>query len=280
MNALDPSAQVTVPILMYHEVVAAAELRALEGKLQSSYVMTDDQFDSHLRALQALGRTIVGLDEVINAFDGGVSLPPKPVVITFDDGYDGNFRFALPILQRYRARATFFVVSRKMGDPYMMTWGQLREMRAAGMLVESHTASHPLLSQLDEAATRQELAESKQAIEQNVGDAVRFLSLPNGDHNRWYPTLAAELGYSAGCGSVVGFNNAATNRYMLKRIPIKREMTDVQLCDYVSGARSTMAAAQLRTLAKGALVGVLGKGVYDKIYNRLFGVEDQRKSSL
>jgi len=267
-----------IPILMYHEVVGAAELAALEGKLQANYVMTDEQFERHLRVLRELGRTVVGLDTLVAGLQGKVDLPEHPVVVSFDDGYLGNHRSAFPLLRQYGALATFFVVSRKIGDPQMMTWEHLREMRAAGMLVESHTATHPLLSQLDESATRRELAESKQTIEDNVGAAVRYLSLPNGDSNRWYRPLARELGYQAGCGSTVGRNVPGTDFFMLKRIAVKRSTTDAQLRGYIRGDVGTMAPAQLTTLAKGALVGIMGKGVYDRLYNRLFGVEDQRKS--
>ncbi len=269
---------IAVPILMYHEVVARRDLASLAGKLQKNYVITDEQFARHLEILRELDHTVIGLDQFVAWTNGGAALPPRPVVISFDDGYWGNYQYAFPLLQQYHASATFFVVSRKIGDTHMMTWSQLCEMREAGMLIESHTASHPLLSQLDERATRAELEESRQTIEHHVGAPVHFLSLPNGDSNRWYQAIARELGYRAGCGSVIGFNDATTDRYMLKRIPVKRSMTDAQLRGYVSGATSTMASAQLKTLAKGALVGVLGKGVYDKIYNRLFGVEDQRKS--
>lgn len=273
------NAAMRVPILMYHEVVAAEELPALERKLQKDYVMTDAQFARQLSVLDEIGCNVIGLDRLLDALSGRADLPANPAVISFDDGYAGNRNHALPILQRFGFTATFFVVSRKIGDPFMMNWEQLRELHAAGMLVESHTASHPLLSQLGESATRLELEESKRVIEQNVGAAVRFISLPNGDSNHFYPSIAGELGYLAGCGSAIGFNDAASDRFRLKRIPVKRSMSDADFRGYVLGTAATMASAHLRSLAKGALVGVLGKGVYDKLYNQLFGVEDQRKSS-
>ena len=145
------------------------------------------------------------------------------------------------------------------------------------MLVESHTATHPLLSQLDEKATRYELEQSKQEIEGRTGRAVTLVSLPNGDVNPFYKRVALDLGYGGGCCSTIGLNSVNTDRFMLRRIPIKRALTLAQLRGYLVGSPVTYAAAKVQTMAKGALVGAMGKGNYDRVYNRLFGVQDQRK---
>lgn len=272
-----PTSAARVPILMYHEVLAEEQLRDLAGRIHSSYVITDTQFSLHLELIRELGLQIIGLDRFIAWRDGKSDLPDNAVIISFDDGYSGNFQHALPLLQEFGSSGTFFVVSRKIGDPGMMSWAQLRAMGDAGMLVESHTATHPLLSQLDEKATREELEQSKHEIQSRTGRAVTMISLPNGDVNPWYKRIALDLGYAGGCCSAIGLNSASTDRFMLKRIPIKRGLTQAQLRGYLSGSTVTYAAAKVQSMAKGALVGALGKGNYDKVYNRFFGVQDQRK---
>jgi peptidoglycan/xylan/chitin deacetylase (PgdA/CDA1 family) len=262
---------------MYHEVVSPLTLASLAGKIQASYVVTLELFERHLAALQRLRANVVTAQQLLDWLEGASSLPPRSVLITFDDGYAGNYELAFPALERAGYGAVFFVATRKIGDPCMMTWQQLAEMAARGMAIESHTASHPLLSTLSRDETLAELHESKLAIERQVGRAVRLVSLPNGDSNRWYPELAESLGYRAGFGSAFGRNSGRIERYRLQRIAIKRSTSVADLEGYVTGRSAGYAWAAGKAAAKSAITGLLTKRVYDRLYNAVFGVEEQRK---
>lgn len=267
-----------VPILMYHEVAATADLGGLAHKTQRSYIVAREDFERQIRCLAEAGFRTISLDLLVDWMSTARELPPKAIVITFDDGYSGNYRHAFPILQQHGFRATFFVVTNKIDDPQMMTWSELKEMCAAGMAVESHTANHPLLSRLDEPRTREELRLSKTTLEDRLGSHVRFLSLPNGDSNPFYVRAAQEGGYLAGCCSRFGFNRRSTDRYYLRRIAVKHNTSIETFRDIVTGRPATLAWLSAAAAAKAAVPALLGKKNYDRLYNLVFGVEEQDKS--
>lgn len=270
---------VQIPILMYHEVAEGADIERLSRKTQRSYICSTDEFEQQMGFLRQDGFNTISLDDLVrfNASDG-TAIPAKPVVITFDDGFAGNVRHALPTLVRNGQRATFFVVTNKVGDADMMSWGDLRELQRHGMSVQSHTANHPLLSMLDAGATRRELAESKAAIEDGVGSPVHFLSLPNGDSNPHYEPVARELGYRGGCCSAFGFNRALGNPFFFRRIAVKGGMSPGRFRGIVQRDVRTLAWLGARSVATKAVARLISKRVYDRLYNVIYGVEEQDKS--
>jgi len=263
---------------MYHEVADSGAIDELARKIQRGYLLAREDFGHQLRMLAAAGYSTVSLDALGESWQGPSATGSRRIVITFDDGFAGNYRYAFPMLQQYGFTATFFVVSNKIGDPNMLQWRELDEMARHGMTIGSHTANHCLLSTLDETRTRSELAESKQRIEQQLGRTVHYLSLPSGDSNRWYPRVAEECGYRGGCSSRAGLNDATTDRWFWRRITVKRTMSAEYLQRLVSGDPQTWAKARAWALAKQTLASALGKKNYERLYVRLFGVEEQDRT--
>jgi peptidoglycan/xylan/chitin deacetylase (PgdA/CDA1 family) len=267
-------AQPPVPILMYHEVVAPEDLEDMARKTQRGYLLRREDFARQLQMLRESGFESIDLEQLAAGAQGG-HWPARPIVLSFDDGYAGNYRHAFPLLREAGFQATFFVVSNKIGQDAMMSWTQLSEMARAGMAVESHTANHPLLSTLDAPATRAELADSRKAIEDHLGRPVRFLSLPNGDSNPHYPALAAECGYLGGCSSQFGYNRPGTDRWFWQRIAVRIDTSPARLRRLATAAPLEVALQTARAAAKGAVARALGKARYDRLYIRFFDLEEQ-----
>lgn len=264
---------------MYHEVAERVEIDALARKTQRSYIVARDDFEQEIELLARSGFHSISLSTLRGWTRSEVLPPSNPIVITFDDGFAGNFRYAFPILLKYGFTATFFVVTNKIGDRAMLNWADLAEMNRHGMSIQSHTANHPLLSTLTEARTREELVDSKQAIEDKLGSSVNFLSLPNGDSNPFYVQVAQESGYLGGCCSRFGFNDRNTDPFFWRRIAVKHQTHLSSFQDIV--LQNPRAVATLRTAAaaKAAVARLLGKKNYDRLYNFVFGVEQQDKSA-
>lgn len=281
MSAMDANTQAQksdLAILMYHEVAEPAAIDALARKIQRGYICTTEEFEQQIGLLRNEGYAFVSMGDMVEANRSGKALPPRAVMITFDDGYEGNFVHAKPILERHRAKATFFVVSNKVGDPSMMSRQQLRALAEAGFEVQSHTANHPLLSTLDERATEAELADSKRDLESWSGQRCEFLSLPNGDTNPYLRAAAERLGYRGVCGSSFGYNDrAALDLLMLDRIAVKGGVPIEQFRRIVSREPSLMRRMRVRAKLKATVASVLGKRQYDRLYNAFFGVEEQDK---
>jgi peptidoglycan/xylan/chitin deacetylase (PgdA/CDA1 family) len=133
---------------------------------------------------------------------------PRSVAITFDDGTRSQFEQAFPALQRRGMTATFFVTTDWIGQRGFMGWDQLRELTANGMSVQSHTKSHPFLSELDSQRLLVELSESKAALDRHLSQETTELSLPGGDApRRPLRHLLWEAGYRVVAGSRWGVNH-------------------------------------------------------------------------
>src|SRR5208283_2557989 len=124
------------PCLMYHEI-PAAEAGA------SYYAVPRRRFAAQLDRIVALGCRGSSLEQVLDAGAGRGGM----VAITFDDGHETHFTEAWPELRARRIGATCFVITARVGTDGYASWSQLREMAAAGISVQSHTATHPLLSE-------------------------------------------------------------------------------------------------------------------------------------
>ena len=266
-----------VPIFMYHEVVEANGFDAIAGRIQTDYVVSTETFEAHLRRLHELGCSSIDLGALIGWLRDGTPIPPRSVVITFDDGFAGNATLATPLLEKYGFTATFFIATNRIGDAAMLSWEQLRDMAARGMAIESHTASHPLLSTLSAEETRREFIHSREALESGLGTSVNYISLPNGDSNPWYASLACQCGYHGGCGSEFGVNDREVDPYFLRRIAIKRNTTVRDIGDYVLRDTLSYNWAMSKARVKRMVPRLIGKQRYDRLYNTFFGVAEQRK---
>lgn len=132
----------TLPILMYHEIVA-------EGGLLDDYTASAAQLEADLQALAQGGWQTVRLSDVISYVRMGTPLPEKPVLLVFDDGYRSVWTQVLPLLEKYNAYAVVSVIgARAQGIAdgcdtagQYMTWQELAQVTASGRVeLQSHSA--------------------------------------------------------------------------------------------------------------------------------------------
>jgi peptidoglycan/xylan/chitin deacetylase (PgdA/CDA1 family) len=214
-----PRETATLPILMYHHVndlprtVTDAQLRDLTVPTRS--------FKHHLEFLESTGVQTVSLDELIEHLEGGPPLPERAVILSFDDGYEDNYRLAYPLLRQYRMTATFFVVANLVGQPGYMTWEQLREMQRHGMSIESHSLDHLDLSIQPRAELQRQLFESRRKLDLNLPRPVRFLAYPSGAYNPLVISATKLAGYRAAVSINHGHVQRRTGIYELNRVRVK-----------------------------------------------------------
>ena len=185
-----------VPVLMYHRICHLTERESRSPLLRDLTVSPAD-FEDQVRYLAESGYTFLHVSEVSAALREGKPLPVKSVAITMDDGYRDNFTFALPILKKYRAKATVFMVTNNFDRPERLSWTDARHMVARDVAFESHTVSHPDLTTLSQTGLRHELRESRRILEEGLRVAVTSIAYPAGAFNSSVELMVADAGYLA-----------------------------------------------------------------------------------
>ncbi len=201
MIASLPQGAFPFPILYYHRVAPGVDPRT---------GVTPETFRRQMGLLAALGYRGVSLFEALALAHGArPSSGPRPVVLTFDDGYLDNYEYAAPLLLERGFRATIYFVAEKMGGRVDWTddplWGghplmepeKARELVALGFEAGSHTLTHPDLSRLPEEEARQEIAQSRPRLSELLSAAITTFCYPYGSFLPLHAALVREAGYRA-----------------------------------------------------------------------------------
>lgn len=199
----------SVPILYYHSIMVEPgnELR-----------MPPAEFEEQMQYLSQNGYQVITLDQLYNAFYNKGSLPAKPIVITFDDGYRDNFTNAFPIMQKFHFPATVFMVSSYIDGEGFLTSDQLQQLQAEGWTIGGHTENHTNLSQVSAEVAAEELKNSRSTLEKLLGHPLKYIAYPFGGYNTNVMKLTQVDGYLAGFTTDRGWANSESNPYALQRI--------------------------------------------------------------
>lgn len=193
------------PILMYHAVGTE-----YGSDWPKSLIMRPELFEEHLRYLKQEGYTIISVEQLAHRLERGESVE-KYIALSFDDGYRDNRTNALPIMQKYDAKGSFFVINKEMGDKYHMDEAQIKELIAAGMELGSHTYSHAPLAKIDTKYLVWELDTSRYWLKKKFdGYIVRTLAYPNGSYNKTVIEAARKYGFYRALTGHIGLNTAMT----------------------------------------------------------------------
>lgn len=183
LPATVPDATYAVPALMYHDVAPTpnrANYASTYGyDLQYQLTVPPDQFSQQMTWLAQNNYHPISLVRLADALYDGLPLPANPVVITFDDGFLGQYSNALPILQSHGFTATFFVCTGLVGwqtaGQHYVSWGQLQQMAADGFWIEDHTVNDDTTNYGQSAAVLDRLLLStQQVLVQKIGQPVQF----------------------------------------------------------------------------------------------------------
>lgn len=219
-----PDRGVRVPILMYHHV-------ADPGNAHESvrlWFVTPERFTEQMEWLHRAAFTTITPEQLRARLIEGTPLPPRPILITFDDGWAEQYAAAFPVLKRLGMTATFYVYSNGMAAGNAggyLSWDQLKEMHAAGMTIGGHTISHPNLTALPDDAVTRELVESKAAIEKNLGVPCTTFAYPYGDFDGRVTGLVRQSGYTSAMGTEPGHTQRPDDLFELRRVRVSSHET-------------------------------------------------------
>jgi peptidoglycan/xylan/chitin deacetylase (PgdA/CDA1 family) len=209
--------------LMYHNVVARDSLGDPDCPTErlspsiTSYFVPDARLHDHLSAFnRSSWLNPTDLDQP--ASGSGDDLK---ALVTFDDGWAGTIDHAGPILESLWITGLMFVTTGLIGRPMFSTAAALRNVSPSVFEIGSHTVTHPFLSELDEAAIRSELVDSKHALEDVLSREVTSVSIPNGAIDDRVTRIAREAGYRHIFGSDVRINETSDRDSIIGRVAVK-----------------------------------------------------------
>ncbi|HID86951.1 MAG TPA: polysaccharide deacetylase family protein, partial [Anaerolineae bacterium] len=220
--------EVKVPILMYHHIaVPPPDADAIRRDLS----VPPANFEAHLRYLAEEGYQSISLRDLLFHLAIGQPLPPKPIILTFDDGYVDNYANAFPLLKKYGFTATFFIITDFVDWGYeeYMTWDQLREMAQAGMEIEAHSRDHPDLRGKPLDYLVWQILGPKEAIEAHTGHTVRFFNYPSGRYDEEVVKVLRSAHYWGAVVISQGADHSSEQPFKLRRIRVRGGYTEKDL---------------------------------------------------
>ncbi|PBC64834.1 polysaccharide deacetylase [Streptomyces sp. Tue6028] len=242
-----------MPILMYHSIAHSPNdaTRALS--------VAPEAFTEQMALLGDRGFTPVDTARLAAGWRSGAALPVRPVLITFDDGYEGVHRHALPVLAKHGFASTLFVSTGWLRGPYdtgggldaMLDWDQVRELAGEQMEIGGHSHTHPELDQITDEALWSELLRCKEIIADELGARPVSFAYPYGYSSRRVRRTVREAGFAQS----LAVGNALARRrqgpYALERVTVRRTTGIDEFEQLVEGRAITRNFARDRALTKG-----------------------------
>ena len=219
---------IRVPVLIYHSVRPDY---LGETRNQKDFSITPELFEQQLMYLKKNGFTVISLDQLTNDVVTGTTSPVrKPVVLTFDDGLENQYKYAFPLLQKYHMIGTFYIYTHPLDthNPHYLTWEQVKNLNTAGMTIGDHTITHPFLSKLSPEALRSEVLTAKIEIEKEIGEPVRHFASPFGYTSPELVQILKDVGFVTGRTTYRGAHHDKGDELQLKGFLVSRSMRDFE----------------------------------------------------
>ncbi len=216
---------VRISILMYHQV---GDFTRMDSH-RATYCHYN-RFASQMAYLRRFGYNVISLDAAVRALRGAEPIPPRAVVLTFDDGYENFYQYAYPELKRHGYPAIVYLVSGLLGHdaewfakegrdcPPLLGIERVRELMRAGIDFGAHSVSHVKLAEIGREQAIEEIRRSKHDLSALLDREVVHFCYPYGSYDRDIVEATRAAGYTTG---VTCDRAAATGDDDLLRLPRK-----------------------------------------------------------
>ncbi len=238
----DTPGRTMIPILIYHSLTAEAT------EPYRHYSMDPGRFAEQMEHVASLGFQTLTIGQLVTAMNGPAgSMPARPLVITFDDGFEEMHSVALPILTRLDLRATAYLVTGYPdlrshwlaplgeGDRPLLKAGQVRELDQAGVEIGAHGHSHQPLDEMSFATARADIDASRTALEAIVGHPVATFAYPHGYHTRQLKAYLRASGFLSACAVKQAISHSEDDRYALARAIVGSDISTEALDSWLRG---------------------------------------------
>lgn len=243
-----------IPIVNYHKIEAGTDI--------GMTTRHPNRFRRDMEIVAGEGYTPITFGDL----EEGKSLPEKPFIITFDDGYESVFTHALSLMKEFDFKGIVYIPAEYVGrlNDWDVQFGgktykhlseeQICRLCKEGFEIGSHGMSHHLLTYMDTARLQNELTESRRILQNLCGDPVLSMSYPFGRFNRRVIRTAEQAGYQYGVGSIY-FRSVSRDYkyYALRRFNIYRYDSDAMFRIKISARFTSLAGFRDWLIQKGGL---------------------------
>jgi peptidoglycan/xylan/chitin deacetylase (PgdA/CDA1 family) len=212
---------VPLPVLMYHHL---RELDADASEGQRLYSVAPEAFEQQMDWLVAHGWHSISTDAWVGYLEGQ-PLPPRPMMITIDDGYREVYTVAHPVFERTGLRPVLFVVIAYMQNSGYLSWEHLRELVAAGYTVGAHSYDHTNLRELAVADLQHQIADPKNELERELGITISAYCYPYGSYSDAIIAVLREQGYRTACVINPTIYQKPDHPFHISRLNVPYDMT-------------------------------------------------------
>jgi peptidoglycan/xylan/chitin deacetylase (PgdA/CDA1 family) len=213
------SGTITCPILLYHRIAEPLSSNSINAR----YYTTPADFEWQMQALKDWGYATIPMSLFVDTITMGAVLPPRPIVISFDDGDESVFEIAYPIMQKFGYTGILYLVGNYVGAQGYMDTSQINEMTSNGWEIGSHSMSHPHLP-ADHDQIYFEAGHSIRFLSSEIGvdvEGIDTFAYPFGEIDSFVVTKIAEYGYSAAVGLGTQYAHNLDTLYYLSRIEVR-----------------------------------------------------------
>jgi peptidoglycan/xylan/chitin deacetylase (PgdA/CDA1 family) len=218
---MDRNTDPEITVLIYH--------RFGDNRYPTTNVPTD-RFKEQMEYLKKNNYQVISLQDLVFSIKNRQPLPDRAVVITIDDGYKSVYDVAWPILESYGYPFTVFLYVKATDKNYkdILSWGEVQEMKAAGVDFQDHSYSHHRLGDwpksMDEsqyrAWIREDLLKGSRVLSGQLGEKPRFFAIPYGEYNSIVLEEALSVGYEAIMSQDPGSVSLDSDLMLIPREPI------------------------------------------------------------
>lgn len=179
---------IKIPILMYHHI---RDYNDRSDQIGVNLSVPPAKFVSQLDYIKKQGYETITFNDIKNN-----NIPEKPIILTFDDGYQNFYDNAFPELEKRKMTAVSSIIVNFIGKGDYMTGKEIGEVENNGIEIGSHTLSHPDLSKISVNKAHSEIFDSKKALEDIIGKPVISFCYPSGKYNDSVIENVKSAGYS------------------------------------------------------------------------------------
>lgn len=209
-----------LPILMYHQVL---DRQPALAKFNLHVLTTD--LEKHLQFLKGHGFETIVFEDLLTK-----RIPKKPIMLTFDDGYENNYRFSFPLLKKHKMKAVIYILANRKhktnfwdkplgeAEHALLKPAQILEMQKSGWVeFGSHSFNHTRLTLLKKTEQEKQIVGSKKVLEAFLKKSVRSFAYPYGEFNQEIKKMTQAAGYTFGLAV-----NQGPTKFQMDLMEIKR----------------------------------------------------------